>query len=507
MFAKLGRGTPGLAVLVARNGKVIFQRTGGSADVEQRTPITPKTRFHVASVSKQFTAAAVLLLAREGRLVLEAPARRYLPSLPEAYAAVTVRQLLNHTAGLRDQWDLATASDASISDLLRQDRLLALIEAQGSLNFEPGTEFRYSNSGYLIAAEIVTRVSGVPFARFVEERLFRPLGMNDTLVYDDATQPLLDRAQSYDVDGAGRVRLSRLNFSNHGATSVFTTLGDLHLWSRELLDPKVIDPTIPEEMARTTRLPDGSVSPYGLGLNRVSLRGHDVTMHTGSDAGFRALFAIHPQKDATIVILSNGSDDVSALHEMLVDAFLSERIQTDVIPSPPLARLTALQGYYLSTWGPGFELRLEDGKLARRVGDGGTQIATYHVDGTFRFPSPVMRLKAVGKGLLQDNPVIGPPVVYRLLPRAAPSPSALLAATGRYRSSELDTTLSVVLEGDQLMISSLRSPRRKRLVPTEAGGYDLPWAHVRFVADGAGKAEELLLTMSRSRALRYVRVP
>lgn len=503
MFTTLSAETPGLAVLVARGGKIIFQRTAGAADIEQRTAITPQTRFHVASVSKQFTAAAVLLLARDGKLRLDAPARHYLPSLPQAYAAVTVRQLLNHSGGLRDQWELALASDASISDLLRQDRLLALIEAQRSLNFVPGSEFRYSNSGYLVAAEIVTRVAEVPFARFVEKRLFRPLGMKDTLVYDDASVPIIGRAQSYATDGAGRVRLSRLNFSNYGATSVFTTLADLHHWSRELLNPKVMDVSLLKEMAQTTRLSDGSVSPYGLGLNQLAVRGHNAVMHTGSDAGFRALFAIYPREDTTMLILSNGSDDVSALHETLVDAFMNDRESANEIPPPGLTRLAALTGYYVSTWGPGFELQLKDGKLVRPIADGPPQTASFHTDGTIRFLG--LRLRPGRTGVLEDNPVIGPPLAYRRVQRAVPSQAALIADVGRYRSDELDNTLSVALNGGRLTLSSLRSPRSKTLVPAEAGWFDLPSAHVRFDHGDDGKARALLLTMSRSREMRFER--
>lgn len=162
LLASIGARTPGMVVLVAKGDKLLFQRAAGSADLEQGVQLTPEIKFHLASVSKQFTAAAVLLLAKDGKLRLDAPVRTYLPELPAVYATITVAQLLNQTSGLRDQWDLVSASGASMSDLLQQDRLYTLVKAQRGLNFTPGSEFRYSNSGYMLAAETVARVSGMP---------------------------------------------------------------------------------------------------------------------------------------------------------------------------------------------------------------------------------------------------------------------------------------------------------------------------------------------------------
>jgi CubicO group peptidase (beta-lactamase class C family) len=186
LFSAITPQTPGLVIVVAKGDRIIFQRAAGAADLEQDRPLDPGTKFHIASVSKQFTAAAILLLAKDGKLRLDDKVRLHLPELPEAYGDITLAQLLNHTSGLRDQWDLVTASGASMSDLLEQQRLFALVKAQSGLNFTPGSAFRYSNAGYLLAAMTVERVSGQSFARFVEQRLFKPLGMNDSLIYVDA---------------------------------------------------------------------------------------------------------------------------------------------------------------------------------------------------------------------------------------------------------------------------------------------------------------------------------
>lgn len=258
LFSPITPQTPGMVIVVAKGDRIIFQRAAGGADLEQGAPLDLETKFHLASVSKQFTAAAVLLLAKDGKLRLDDKVRQHLPELPQAYGDITLAQLLNHTSGLRDQWDLVTALGASMSDLLEQERLFALVKAQSGLNFTPGSAFRYSNAGYLLAALTVERASGMPFAQFAEERLFKPLGMNHSLIYTDAGKILPGRAQSYTA--AAPFRHSRLNFSNYGATSMFSTAGDLLIWARELLHPRLLDPAIVAAMAQPTTLTDGTMS-------------------------------------------------------------------------------------------------------------------------------------------------------------------------------------------------------------------------------------------------------
>ena len=506
LFTSIDAHTPGLTILVARGDKVLYQHAAGGADLEQGVLLTPETRFHVASVSKQFTSAAVLLLAREGKLRMDAPVRTYLPELPEAYSAITVIQLLNHTSGLRDQWDLVRASGASMSDYIRQDRLFALVQAQRSLNFVPGTEFRYSNSGYMLAAEIVARISGIPFARFIDERLFRPLGMTKSLVYADAGVPIVNRAQSYTVDVGSGVRLSRLNFNNYGATSVFSTAGDLYRWSRELLHPHVLDASIVAAMIKPTRLSDGTISKYGLGLYRTQTRGHDTISHGGSDAGFRALIAVHPLDDAAIIVLSNGSADVVGLHEKLVDAFLNETPSVDEIAAPDGETLTPLTGYYVSSWGPGFELALREGKLERQVAGGPAQPAIFEKKGTFRFINPAMRLAPVSVGVLQQVSSSDPPVEFHRTVRVTPSADELQSLVGRYRSEELDHTVSILLRAGRAEMSSARQPEPVALFPADQDRFDTGNGRIRIERDVAGHVTGFTLTMSRTRNIRFSRV-
>ena len=197
------------------------------ADLEHGAPVTATTRFHVASVSKQFTAFAVLLEAAANRVDLAADIHAYLPELADYGASVTVSDLVHHTGGLRDQWELMMLSGTPLDGIIRQSAIVAMAARQKELNFPPGTDFRYSNTGYSLLAEIVARTSGKPFARYLEEAVFAPLGMRESLVYGDASRLLPDRAMSYRFNARGELRLARLNYSNYGATSLHTTARDL----------------------------------------------------------------------------------------------------------------------------------------------------------------------------------------------------------------------------------------------------------------------------------------
>lgn len=505
LFSAITPQTPGMVIVVAKGDRVIFQRAAGGADLEQGTQLDLETRFHLASVSKQFTAAAVLLLAKDGKLRLDDKVRQHLPELPQAYGDITLVQLLNHTSGLRDQWDLVTASGASMSDLLEQERLFALVKAQSGLNFTPGSAFRYSNAGYLMAAMTVERASGLPFPAFVEERLFKPLGMNRSLIYTDAGTILPGRAQSYTA--AAPFRNSRLNYSNYGATSMVSTAGDLLIWARELLHPRLLDPAIVAAMVQPTTLTDGTMSDYGFGLYRIDVRGKDTIMHRGSDAGFRTLLAIHPSEDASIIIFSNGSADVGIVHEALVETFLSGLPETAETAPPPDAVLQALTGYYVADWGPGFTLALAGQTLERRIADGPAQAARFFADGSMRFAAPEMRLRSAADGTLQQDSPYGPPVIFRRTEKSVIAAASLPDFVGRYRSEELDNTLDVTLADGQLKATTIRRPGALVLVDADRDTFDFSAGRARFERDRKGRITGLTLQLGRSRGILFRKLP
>lgn len=356
-----GTDRPGAVVAVTRGGEVVFARGYGMANLEDGVPNTPATIFHVASVSKQFTAFAIAMLADRGRLALGDDVRRHLPEMPDFGRTITLRHLLNHTSGLRDQWELWGMSGGLLDDVIRQQDLLRLIVRQRELNFEPGAEYLYSNSGFTVLAEVVARVSGQPFPDWMRENVFAPLGMNATQVYDDHQRLVPGRAYSYQ-SGAGGVRKSVLSYANMGATSLFTTAPDLARWLRNWRTGTVGGPRVLAMMQERGVLTRGDTLPYALGIGVDTWRGQRVLFHSGSDAGYRAFLSYFPALDAGVIVLSNSAGlNSSAVANGVAEAFLERDLAPAApsAPTPPAAArrepwrpsaadLAAYAGAYLS---------------------------------------------------------------------------------------------------------------------------------------------------------------
>ena len=230
-------GSPGAAVAVVQNGRLAFQKGYGTANLEYDIPISPDTVFHVASVSKQFTAMSIVLLEQDGKLSLADDVRKYLPELPDYGHRIAIRNLLQHTSGVRDQWQTLGLAGWRLDDVITQKQILRMMFRQMELNFEPGTRHLYSNAGSTLLAEIVARVSGKPLPDFCDERIFRPLGISAPHFHDDHRRIVRGRAYSYEA--APLYRASPLNYANVGATSLFTTAPDLVKWLDNFREPKV----------------------------------------------------------------------------------------------------------------------------------------------------------------------------------------------------------------------------------------------------------------------------
>src|SRR5580698_3867179 len=207
--------TPGASVAVIDKGKIVFAKGYGIANLEYDVPIKPQTIFHVASVSKQFTAMAVVLLESDGKLSLNDDVHKYLPELPDYGKKITLRNLLQHTSGVRDQWQTLALAGWDMQDVIAQDQILRMMFRQKELNFPPGTRYLYSNAGFTLLAEIVARVSGQKFPQFCNERIFVPLQMTHTHFHQDLTQIVRDRAYSYSQRENGYA-IAPLNYANAG---------------------------------------------------------------------------------------------------------------------------------------------------------------------------------------------------------------------------------------------------------------------------------------------------
>lgn len=307
VFARWTEETPGCSVGVAVKGRPVLEKAYGMADLEHGVKNRPDTIFEAGSVSKQFTAAAVLLLARDGRLSLDDPARKYLPELPDYGAPLTVRHMLQHTSGLRDWGEVAALSGwPRTTRVHTHAHVLDIVSRQRAINFPSGTRWSYSNTGYNLAVVIVSRVSGKPFAEFTRERIFEPLGMTRTSWRDDFTRVVKDRAVAY-AERRGRFHQD-MPFENvHGNGGLLTTAGDLLRWNENPVAQKVGDAEFLRVQHEPGRFNDGTPHTYAMGLMIGEYRGVKEVGHSGSTAGYRAHLVRYPDQHVSVAVLCNVS--------------------------------------------------------------------------------------------------------------------------------------------------------------------------------------------------------
>ena len=293
---------PGASLLVVRDGKVIVRRSYGMADLESRVVATPGTNYRLASVTKQFTAAAILLLAEDSKLSLDDPVSRWLPSLPEKTRTVTVRQLLTHTSGIVDYEDVIPAG---ASAQLHDADVLTLLEAQDSTYFPPGTSYQYSNSGYALLALIVERASGMSFPDFLHGRIFAPLGMSTTVAHRDGVSAVARRAFGYTLkDGVWTRKDQSLTSAVLGDGGIYSSIDDLAKWDAALYDSRLLN----DESRKLAFTPhtdtDDADVKYGFGWRVTG----ETLWHSGETSGFRNVIVRFPTRHLTVVILTNRDD-------------------------------------------------------------------------------------------------------------------------------------------------------------------------------------------------------
>jgi CubicO group peptidase (beta-lactamase class C family) len=305
VFGRWTHDTPGCAVGVATQGKPVLERAYGMADLEFDVPNAPDTIFEAGSVSKQFTAMAVLLLARDGKLSIDDPVRKYIPELPDYGAPLTIRHMLTHTSGLRDWGEVeAIAGWPRTSRAYTHAHVLDIVSRQKSLNFTPGTEWSYTNTGYNLAVIIVSRVSGEPFAEFTRDRIFRPLAMTHTSWRDDFTRIVKHRAIAYSQASDGWHE--EMPFENvHGNGGLLTTVDDLLKWNENFANPVVGDAKLVAEEQTVSRLTNGEATGYAFGLSVGAYRGVREISHSGATAGYRAFLTRYPDQHVSVAVLCN----------------------------------------------------------------------------------------------------------------------------------------------------------------------------------------------------------
>jgi CubicO group peptidase (beta-lactamase class C family) len=523
MSAWDNRDTPGAAIAVVEDGEISFKKGYGMSNLEYDIPITPSSIFHIASVSKQFTAFSILLLEEEGKLSLDDDIRKYIPEVPDFGNTITLNHFVHHTSGLRDQWNLLAMAGWRLDDVITKDQILKLVSRQKELNFLPGEEFLYCNTGFTLLAEVVARVSGRTFAQFTDERIFKPLQMSSTLFYDDHEKIVKNRTYSYHQDSTG-LKKSVLSYANVGATSLFTTVEDLSLWAMNFEEPMVGNRAIVEKMKNRFVLNNGNTIDYALGQTIGTYKGLNMISHGGSDAGYRTFLGRFPDQRFAVVVLSNlASFNPSGIAMRIADIYLDGQLQEEqeenMRTEATSARvkiepdtLNAYTGDYRMDDGTVISILLRNKGLAIKVT--GQPEAMLESVSTTRF-----RLSVVDADITflrdNDNQVsqmkINQGAAEFIVNRAEPfDPGSvdLSEFTGRYYSEELLTMYEFILLDGKLVARHQRHPDIE-LTPNgtdKLSGNTWFFGQVEMVRDQSGAITGCKVSSGRVRNLAFTKL-
>jgi CubicO group peptidase (beta-lactamase class C family) len=343
LFAPWSRpASPGCALGLVIDGRLAYARGYGSANLEHEVPITSRTVFDIASTSKQITAACIGLLVQEGRLAPSDDVRRFVPELPDYGTTITLEHLLRHTSGLRDYLTLFALAGVATEDLTGPSTALALLARQTELEFQPGTEHSYSNSGYFLLSMVVERASGSSLAEFARRRIFEPLGMLDTHFHDDHATLVPRRATGHAPRGGDGFALDMSDFEQVGDGGVLTTVEDLARWDGNFYAPTVGGAALLEFLREPGTLADGTALDYGRGLYLGEHEGLVFESHGGAWAGYRSDVLRFPGERTTVIVLANlASIDPTALCWRVAAILLGDRLPPDErprrahVPKPP----------------------------------------------------------------------------------------------------------------------------------------------------------------------------
>ena len=515
---------PGLALAVVQDGRVVFEKGWGLASLDYGVPITPSTVFHVASVSKQFTAFAIALLAQQGKLSVDDELRKYLPEIHDFGEPITLRHLLYHTSGLRDQWDLLVLAGWRMDDVITQDDILTMLRRQRELNFAPGDEELYCNSGYTLLAEVVSRVSGKPFVKFTRDEVFRPLGMTNTHFHLDHEEVVRNMAYSYSPRSGGTYRKNVLSYANVGATSLFTTVQDLARWIANFEDAKVGGPEVRRQMQEKGKLNSGKEIDYGFGLAIGELRKTRTISHGGADAGYRSYLLWLPDHHLGVALLSNlGTMDVGRIAEMVAELFLQGKLaplptRTKPVtadsqgkPAYPVSpsMLERYVGRYSGGSGRVISIVRNADRLEGDISAGFVQTLTPTGEHEFFVAETKARVMFAkldsGKAAQYTLEIDGERRVYHRLEAADEVPPNLRDYAGQYRSQELETSWSIQVKEGKLVLQH----RRQGELPLRPGARDRfsgpNLGSLQFERDSGGKVTGVKVTTGRVRNLRFER--
>jgi CubicO group peptidase (beta-lactamase class C family) len=507
--------SPGCALGIIQDGSFLYKRGYGMANLDYDIPITSTTVFRIGSVSKQFAAMALVLAAEEGKLSLDDKVRKYISELPEYPTAPTIRHLLYHTSGIRDYVGLMDLAGKREEDYYSKQEAVEVIARQRNLNFTPGDEYLYSNSGYFLLSQIILRATGQTLRQWADERMFRPLGMENTHFHDDLRMVVPKRATGYrsTKDGGFEIDVSVVDMVGDG--SIFTTVEDLLKWDQNFDDNQLGGHSVMEQMLTPGKLNGGEKQDYAFGLSVSRYRGLPTVGHGGSWVGYRAAMLRFPEQKFSVFCLCNRADaEPEELATKIADIYLADQLEPVTVPKSvaiPDAVLQERVGTYWNDRAAEFgDVEEKDGQLTLPFGRrpyrllfedherflavrGSTRVVGRFekgVDGAIR-----MHLQYEGQR----------PFEYELVHPVSPTPSELESYEGIYFCEDLDATYRLQLtEAGKLAVVGVEIDD-PYLEPVFQDGFRWERGSVVFERDSERKVSGFRLSIGQARNFRFVR--
>ncbi|HMB93632.1 MAG TPA: serine hydrolase domain-containing protein [Rhodothermales bacterium] len=514
---------PGAAIAVVQNGSVIFSEAYGTAVLAHGIPMTVTSVLDVGSVSKQFIGFAMALLEKQGKVSLEEDVRTYLPEVPDFGQTVTLKNLLHHTSGYREVYNTLQLMGRKAGDAVLQEDALAVVQRQAALQTAPGSAYNYNNSGYMLLADVVERVTGQEFHEWMQANIFAPLGMTGTAIMYQPGQVIPHAAESYGQsdDGSGYVRIFD-NSSVQGAGGVYSTVEDLARWMDNFQSGTVGNPEIIARFTERGVLTNGDTLDYALGIGVRKHRGLQQWQHGGASAGYRSALVYYPEIDAGVIVLSNlGSFNAASRASQLVAIFFGEHLEDETIAEEPGQEkeevtsvvvaaevLKAYVGQYLVE-GPNVTVTIEasDGSLMISMNDADAIPMQALSDSTFALASwnATLTFRRDLTGAVSGASVDrGEVFTLRPIEPWMPTADELAAYAGRYFSKEIEAIYTLAVEKDALVLKYRRSAD-VALQPQDQDRFEStsPLMHVTFERDEEGAISGFSVSNGRTQGIYF----
>lgn len=504
--------SPGCALAIIKDGKIIYKNGYGEANIELGVAITPKTVFYIGSISKQFVAFSAALLESQGKLNFDDDIRQYIPEFPDYGHLITIRHLIHHTSGIRGYFILMELAGMDIGYFHQAEEVIKeLLTRQKTLNFKPGEKFQYCNSGYMLLAEIVSRVSGMSFREFAHKHIFKPLGMKNSRFHDDYTELIKNRASSYFPGKKNKYKNFISTFDLVGSGGLYTTVEDLFLWDQNFYHYQVGGKAVIDTVLTRGKLNNNEEIPYAFGLGHSEYKGLKIVGHSGGLGGYRTMLLRFPAQKFSIICLSNFADfDLISTYYQVADIYLKDQFKP--LPEktkPKKVRFKKISPKHLENKTGAYRnpqnkqivklsADVQNNQLKWQIRD--TVLTMAPISKTqFKFIKPPadtivkftrkdkaspFTIQTFIEGRLQD--------MYEPIALASPSPGELQEYKGEFFSEELNVTYKFVIREGKLYVKYRTAPDSP-LKPTIKDEFQLSWKWYQFSRDNEGKIKGFIL--------------